>query len=455
VAKPDDYKQAPVENQRMNLAAVNRDLGHDCFYETTVTRSDWPRLQTNSEADVVVIGGGLAGLSTALELAEAGQTVCLLEAERLCGHASGRNGGQAISGYACGQAWLDHHLGLPVGQQLWQLSLRSLQLIQERIHRYNMDAHPVWSYMTVADSRPKAQALRQEQAYMLKHHGHQMHWAQGAELKQHIGSSRYLAGLLDPVSGHLNPLRYGLGLAQAAAATGVRLHEHSPALSMEKVGQDWLVRTAHAEVRAGQVVLAGNSGLLWQSHQLAKRLHARIMPVGTYIIATEPLSSSQAEQLLPSNAAVCDNNFVLDYFRLSNERRLLFGGRVSYTAATPAKLTQTMRQRMLTVFPQLDDIRIDHTWGGFVDISRERAPDWGQLAPGVFYMQGFSGHGLAATTLAGRVISQAIMGDPQALRLFEGIRQAPFPGGPAWRMPLLLLGTSYYRLRDWLTRFAM
>jgi gamma-glutamylputrescine oxidase len=223
---------------------------------------------------------------------------------------------------------------------------------------------------------------------------------------------------------------------------------------MEKTGQDWLVRTANAEVRARQVVLAGNCGLLWQSKQLAVRLHARIMPVGTYIIATEPLSPAQARQLLPRNAAVCDNNFGLDYFRLSEDRRMLFGGRVSYTAATPSKLTQTMRQRMLTVFPDLASARIDHTWGGFVDISRERAPDWGQLAPGVFYMQGFSGHGLAATTLAARVVSQAILGDPHALGLFEGIRQDPFPGGPAWRIPLLLLGTSYFRLRDWLYRFS-
>ena len=434
----------------MNLAAVNRDLGQDCFYESTLNRPDWPSLQNNSEADVVVVGGGLAGLSTALELAESGQRVIVLEAERLCGHASGRNGGQAISGYACGQAWLDAHLGLAAGQQLWQLSLASLQLMQERIQRFNIDCQPVWSYITVADRPRKARALREEQAYMQQHHGHQMHWVEGAELRQHIGSDQYVAGLRDPASGHLNPLRYGLGIAQAAQAAGARLHEHSPAVSMDKVGNDWVVRTAQAQVRARQVVLAGNSGLLWQSPHMATRLQARIMPVGTYIIATEALSPTQAEALLPSNAAVCDNNFVLDYFRLSAERRMLFGGRVSYTAATPSRLTHTMRQRMVKVFPSLQQARIDHTWGGFVDISSQRAPDWGQLAPGVFFMQGFSGHGLAATTLAGRVIRQALMGDRHALDLFERIRQSPFPGGAALRIPLLLLGTSYFRLRDWL-----
>lgn len=434
----------------MNLAAVNLDLGQDCFYETTVNRPAWSSLQQDSEADVVVVGGGLAGLSTALELAESGQSVILLEAERLCGHASGRNGGQAISGYACGQAWLDAHLGLAAGQQLWQLSLASVQLMQERIQRFNIDCQPVWSYLTVADRPRKARALRDDQAYMQQHHGHQMHWVEGAELRQHIASDQYVAGLRDPASGHLNPLRYGLGIAQAAQAAGARLHEHSPALSMDKVGNDWVVRTAQAQVRARQVVLAGNSGLRWQSPRLATRLHARTMPVGTYIIATEALSPSQADALLPSNAAVCDNNFVLDYFRLSGERRMLFGGRVSYTAATPSQLTHTMQKRMVRVFPSLQHTRIDHTWGGFVDISRERAPDWGQLAPGVFFMQGFSGHGLAATTLAGRVIRQALLGDRHALGLFERIRQSPFPGGAALRIPLLLLGTSYYRLRDWL-----
>ena len=434
----------------MNLAAVNRDLGQDCFYESTVNRPDWPSLQNNSEADVVVVGGGLAGLSTALELVESGQRVIVLEAERLCGHASGRNGGQAISGYACGQAWLDAHLGLAAGQQLWQLSLASLQLMQERIQRFNIDCQPVWSYITVADRPRKARALQDEQSYMQQHHGHRMDWVVGAKLRQHIGSDQYVAGLRDPASGHLNPLRYGLGIAQAAQAAGARLHEHSPAVSMDKVGNDWVVRTSQAQVRARQVVLAGNSGLLWQSPHMATRLQARIMPVGTYIIATEALSPSQAEALLPSNAAVCDNNFVLEYFRLSAERRMLFGGRVSYTAATPSRLTHTMRQRMVKVFPSLQQARIDHTWGGFVDISSQRAPDWGQLAPGVFFMQGFSGHGLAATTLAGRVIRQALMGDRHALDLFERIRQSPFPGGAALRIPLLLLGTSYFRLRDWL-----
>jgi gamma-glutamylputrescine oxidase len=435
----------------MDLADKNRDLGRDVFYETTVQRDHWPKLETDEQADVLVVGGGLAGLSCALDLAERGQSVLLLEAERLCGHATGRNGGQAITGYACGQAWLEKHLGMAQAKMLWQLSLSSMALMRERMEKYAIDCHPVWHYLTVADRPRKAQALLQESRHMQSHYGYNMRYVQKADLQQHIGSDRYVAGLLDPGSGHFNPLRYGLGIARAAAENGVRLHENSPALSMQRDGHHWLVRTDQAQVRARHVVLAGNCGMLWQSPQLAKRLHARIMPVGTYVVATEALSAPLANQLLPFRAAVCDNNFVLDYFRISEDKRMLFGGQVSYTTATPSRLTEVMRQRMVKVFPQLAHTRIDHTWGGFVDISRDRAPDWGRFADGVYHVQGFSGHGLAATTLAGRVVTQAILGDAQALSAFEGIRQSPFPGGSAWRLPLLVAGTSYFRLRDWLS----
>lgn len=435
----------------MDLEQKNRELGQDGYYETTVQRPHWPPLAHDSDADVLVIGAGLAGLSCALELAERGRDVLVLDAEQVCAQASGRNGGQAIAGFACGQPWLEQHLGLADAQRLWRLSLASLARMRERMREHAIACDPTWSYVTVADSRRKASALRQEARHMRTHYGHDMVYVEGTELRSQVNSERYVAGLLDPASGHLNPLHYGLGLARAAQHQGVRLHEHSRVLDLQRVGQHWQARTPHACVRARQVVLAANCGLLWQSPRLAPALHARIMPVGTYIIATQPLSADVVNSLLPTNAAVCDNNFVLDYFRLSADRRMLFGGRVSYTTATPTRLTATMRRRMVAVFPQLAASRIDHTWGGFVDISRQRAPDWGLLDEGVYYLQGFSGHGVAATTLAATVVSQAIAGQPQDFEVFRRIRQQAFPGGPGWRLPLLLLGTSYYRLMDWLT----
>ena len=436
----------------MNLRDKNRVLGADNVYETTVQRRACPPLLEDSEAEVLVIGGGLAGLSTALELAELGPRVMLLEAGALCSEASGRNGGQVLSGFACGAAWLQAKLGPETAQQLWALSVRSIERIRARLLTHAIDCGAVWSAITVADRPAKVRQLQAEAELLSQHFGQDAALVTGAAVRDWIDSPRYLAALPDPAAGHLNPLQYGLGLARACLHAGVRLHEHSPALRLERQGPHWWVHTAQHRVRARQVVLAGNCGRLWHSPGLWPAANARIMPVGTYLIATDPLPSDLATRLLPQRSAVCDNNFVLDYFRISPEQRLLFGGRVSYTTATPAALTASMHARMVRVFPDLATVPIAHTWGGFVDISRERAPDWASPAPGLFLLQGFSGHGLAATTLGAQVVAQAIRGDDQVLQAFARIRQAPFPGGPAWRVPLLVLGTLGLRVLDALGR---
>jgi gamma-glutamylputrescine oxidase len=437
-------------NSIMSVGTNNQELGRNNYYETTVQRPQWPRLGTGRHADVAVVGAGLAGLSCALELAEQGRSVIVLESGQVCGHASGRNGGQVIAGFACGQGALERKLGPDSAREVWDLSLLSIARMRQRIDQYAIDCHPVWSYLHVADRPHKARLLQAEAQHMNTHYGHALKYIEGAALREHLGTRRYVAGLLDPLSGHVNPLRWGLGLARAAQSMGVEIFEHSPVRHLKRSSDGWILDCEHASVRAEKVFLAGNCGLLWESPQLAQPLHARIMPVGTYIIATEPLGEDLARHILPSHAAVCDNNFVLDYFRLSADSRLLFGGRVSYTTATPMRLQESMRARMVQIFPQLSRVAVHHTWGGFVDITRERAPDWGQLEPGLFYAQGFSGHGLAATTLAGMVISQAMMGDAHHLQLFERIEQGAFPGGSAWRLPLLLLGTGYFRLKEFL-----
>ncbi len=251
--------------------------------------------------------------------------------------------------------------------------------------------------------------------------------------------------MFDPNCVHLHPLKYALGLARAALAAGVRVYEHSPALRIEP-GTSVTVVSEQGRVRAEQVVLAGNCHL----GGLAPTLRARIMPVGTYIIATAPLGEARARQLLPGDDAVSDCHFVLDYFRRSADHRLLFGGKVSYSGLPPANLKAAMRRDMLRVFPQLADVAIDSGWGGFVDITRSRAPDFGQLADNIWFAQGFSGHGVALTGLAGRLIAEAIVGQPQRLAWFQRFRHARFPGGRWLRTPALVLGMAYYRLRDWL-----
>jgi gamma-glutamylputrescine oxidase len=255
----------------------------------------------------------------------------------------------------------------------------------------------------------------------------------------------------DPRSGHLHPLRYTRALARAAAAAGVRLHEHSEVRTLEP-GATVRLRCDAGEVRARQVLLAGNVYL----GRLVPSLAARIMPVGTYIACSAVLGAARAGALIPSRAAVCDTDFVLDYFRPTADGRLLYGGRASYSTRTPRRLGEAMRRRMLATFPQLADAPIDHAWGGFVDISLNRAPDFGRLpaAAGgpanVYYLQGFSGHGLALTGLAGRLVAEAIAGDASRFDVFARLRHRAFPGGTRLRTPALVLGMLWYRLRDML-----
>ena len=199
-----------------------------------------------------------------------------------------------------------------------------------------------------------------------------------------------------------------------------------------------------SECRAAQVLLAGNVYL----QGLAPQLASRIMPVGTYIVCSEPLDPTLADALVPSRSAVCDTNFVLDYFRTTNDHRMLYGGRVSYSTVTPPNLADTMRRRMVGTFPQLAGARVEYAWGGFVDITMNRAPDFGRLADNLYYLQGFSGHGLALTGLAGRLVAEAMAGDAGRFDVFARLKHHPFPGGPLLRTPALVLGMAWYRLRD-------
>jgi gamma-glutamylputrescine oxidase len=245
----------------------------------------------------------------------------------------------------------------------------------------------------------------------------------------------------------LHPLKFGLGLAAAARALGVRIYTGSAVTQLDR-GAKVCAHTAQGQVRADYAVLAGNCMLAEYGAAVAPEITPRIMPVGTYIVATPPLGEATCRQLIPSNAAVCDNNFVLDYFRFSEDHRLLFGGRVSYSTSTPANLAQRMQARIAKVFPQLQGVPLDYVWGGFVDISMNRAPDFGRLGTNVYYLQGFSGHGVALTGLAGQLVAESIAGQAERFDVFARLRHQSFPGGALLRTPSLVLGMLYHRLRD-------
>lgn len=434
---------------RPSLLRSDTQLNTASYYEASVQRpAPQPPLRGAARADVVVVGGGYAGLSTALELAERGRRVVLLEADRVGGGASGRNGGQAIVGYACGMATLERQLGRDDARRAWQWSLEAVELIEQRVQRYGIACEWRRGYLYVADRPRKAQALRAEMDALAQDYGFATQWAQGEDVQRWLASPRYVAAAYEAISGHLHPLKYALGLARAAQQAGVVVHEGSPVRRLVHDAHGVRVLTDGGEVRADWAVVAGNCTLPEHGPGVLPSIHARIMPVGTYIVATEPLDPERAQALIPSGAAVCDNNVVLDYFRLSADHRLLFGGRVSYTTMTPPRLRATMQRRMLAVFPQLAGVRLTHLWGGFVDITMNRAPEFGRIGQRVYYLQGFSGHGVALTGWAGRCVAEAIVGHSERFDVLARLRHRPFPGGPWLRTPLLALGMAWHRLRD-------
>ena len=430
-----------------SLLDSDTSLNQKSYYEASVVRpAACAPLEGAVQADVVVVGGGFAGLSAALELAQRGMSVVLLEADRIGSGASGRNGGQAIVGYASGQGPFEAQLGAADAQRAWDFSVDAVELIERRIAALGISCDWRRGYTYVADSAKRARALREE----FEDHsarGIACDWAEGADVARFIRSPRYVAAFREHTSGHLHPLKYALGLAQAAQAAGVRIHEHSPVTGLDR-GRTLVARTARGQVTARYGVLAGNCMLPEFGPRVAPEIAPRIMPVGTYIVGTAPLDPALCERLIPGLAAVCDNNFVLDYFRFSADHRMLFGGRVSYTTMTPPDLKGVMARRMGAVFPALTDVPVEYVWGGFVDISMNRAPDFGRLGDNLYYLQGFSGHGVALTGLAGQMVAEAVAGQAGRFDLLARLKHHAFPGGPLLRTPTLALGMLWHRMKD-------
>lgn len=450
----------------MSFLDTDRDLARHSYYDATVQRpAASPALAADIECDVAIVGGGLAGLSAAIELADRGFDVVLLEARQVGWGASGRNGGQALAGLACEQDTIEAQLGLDEARRVWSMTIEALALIQQRCTRFQIDCDWRPGYLSLAVSDRKARELQAWQVRMQSLYAHETAWITPRQLPQWIASPRFHSGLHDPLSGHLHPLKYSLGLARGAAQLGVRLFENSAVTSLDAAaaaGGSVRLRTAGGSVRAAHVLLAGNVYL----QGVAPMLEPRIMPVGTYIIASKVLDAELAQSLIPSGSAVCDTNFVLDYFRVAShatpasvDHRMIYGGRVSYSTSTPMNLAASMQKRMAKTFPQLQGTGVEFAWGGFVDISMNRAPDFGRLAdrmpqgsaPGlsnVYYLQGFSGHGLALTGIAGKLVAEAIDGDASRFDTFSRLRHREFPGGKLLRTPALVAGMAYYRLKD-------
>lgn len=397
-------------------------------------------------ADVCVVGGGIAGCSTALHLAERGYKVVLLEGKRIAWGASGRSGGQAIVGYACSQDKLVSQVGRDDAKKMFDISVAANELLGELVARHRIECDLHWGHLHTAIKPRQVTDLLAYQDELAGEYGYEgTRWLDKAELGKVLNTERYIGGLRDDRSGHLHPLNYTLGLATAAEAAGVKLYEQSTVVGIEQGPVVRLRTDGGASVRANHVVLCCNA---YVDEKISRHLRNRIMPVGTYIIATEALGQSRIESLLRENVAVSDVNFVLDYFRRSEDHRMLFGGRVSYSGRDARNTADATRVRMLNVFPSLADAAIEYAWGGFVDITMNRAPDFGRLAPNVYYLQGFSGHGIALTGMAGKLVAETVAGQAERFDLFTKIRHHDFPGGRTFRMPALVLAMLWFRLKD-------
>lgn len=404
----------------------------------------FPTLKGSHVADVCIVGSGITGATAALELTNKGYSVIVLEANRVGWGASGRSGGQAIFGWASEQHTLEKLVGESDAKKLWELSIEALALTKNNIKKYNIDCDWRDGMVHLGMKSRHDKELKEWYANLTERYQYDsLELWDKEQVRENIDSDKYTSGMLDRNSGHLHPLNYTLGLTNAAQAAGAQFFEESAVIKIEH-GDPATLFTKHGEVKANHVILACNAYM----EGLESSLENKVMPVGTYICATEPLEEDLTNKLMKNRIAASDINFVLDYFRCSGDNRMLFGGRVSYSGVAPFNLEKAMRNRMVSIFPQLTNAKIDYAWGGNVAITMNRAPHFGRLKPNVYFAQGFSGHGIAVTGLAGTLMAECVAATSERFAIFDKVPHMSFPGGRLLRTPALVLAMSYYRVRD-------
>ncbi|MBM3112788.1 FAD-binding oxidoreductase [Pseudomonas sp. P66] len=403
-----------------------------------------PTLQEGLDTEVLIIGAGFSGLHTALRLALAGKRVTLLEASRVAWAASGRNGGQALLGWSCDMQPLEKTLGVEHARRLWQSMCWAASEMRDlpQRHGFDVDYRPGSLWTAVLPRR--VEMLREAQREAAEKWGYdKLQVIEREALPEWIDSPRYQAALYDPQGAHLNPLKLAQGLAGAFEAAGGRLFEQTRVLDYRETSNGFVARTEHGEVRSDVLVLACNAYI----DKLDRQLSRRLLPVGSYQVATAPLDPALAHSLLPRNSCVIDNQFVPDYFRLTPDHRLLFGGGCTYLGGIPKDVAAATRPVLERAFPQLREVAIDYAWGGHLDCSLRRTPDIGRTGQR-YWLQGFSGHGVLPTLAGARAVSDAILGDNQLLALYQAIDNGHFPGGDRLAAPLEAAAKAWYRLRD-------
>lgn len=401
-----------------------------------------PQLKGDVNTDVCVIGAGFSGISSALTLAERGFDVCVLEANQVGWGASGRNGGQMIGGIS-GESRMLQEYGKDWADTLWEMRWAGHEIIRERVRKYDIQCDLKAGYLDVALKGRHLRAMEADHEELVARNfpfEHQLLSAE--ETRQLIGTGRYIGAHLNMGNGHLHPLNLCLGEARAASELGVRIFENSAAEQIDHAARA-KVTTAKGSIQADFVVVAGNAYQLFEP-----ALRSRFFPVRSYIMATEPLSSEQVADVNPRDLAVCDPNFVLEYFRLSADKRLLFGGRCRGYHEDPAEIERQLRPRMQRVFPQLTGIKADYAWGGTIAVPVNRVPQMGRLANNVFYTNAYSGHGVNVTHLAGEIMADVIGGVAERFDFFAQIPSMRIPGVTRFGQNMVSLGMTYYALKD-------
>ncbi|MHA6476738.1 NAD(P)/FAD-dependent oxidoreductase [Stutzerimonas sp. KH-1] len=414
------------------------------YYAATANMTkERPTLQEAKQTDVCVIGAGYTGLSTALFLLEKGFSVTVLEAAKVGFGASGRNGGQIVNSYSRDLDSIERSVDSSAAKLIGQMAFEGGRIIRERVARYNIQCDLKDGGVFAALSQKQMHHLEAQKALWERYGYHQLELLDEQGIKRVVASDRYIGGMLDKQGGHIHPLNLALGEAAAVESLGGVVYENSPAVRIER-GEQPLIHTPTGDVRAKFVVVAGNAYL----GDLIPELAAKSMPCGTQVIATEPLDEELARSLLPQDYCVEDCNYLLDYYRLSADKRLIYGGGVVYGARDPADIESIIHPKMLKTFPQLAKVRIDYAWTGNFLLTLSRLPQVGRLGNNIYYSQGCSGHGVTYTHVAGKVIAEALSGQAERFDAFASLPHYPFPGGQRFQAPLSALGALYYSLRD-------
>jgi len=414
------------------------------YYAATVNEvTDYPVLEGSISADICIVGAGFTGVATALTLAERGYSVVLLEANRVGWGASGRNGGQLINGIS-GLSKVQKQYGDGIADMLWDLRWRGNDIVHERVAKYNIECDLKNGFAETALKPRHLQDLEEfAEELQRRNFPHKWEMWDREETRNKLGTDAFIGGMVCYRDGHLHPLNLCIGEARAAHELGTRIFEQSPVTGIEH-GQRPKVRTAQGCVEADAVVLAGNAYHLLEPRHLSNL----VFPAGSYIIGTEPLSAEMVQEINPLDVAVCDLNEVVDYYRLSADKRMLYGGRCNYSGREPASIKASVLPRMLKIYPQLKNVRIDYEWGGMIGIVLNRIPALGRINKNVYYCQGYSGHGVNATHIMGELVADAIGGTLEKFDLFANIKHHRIPGSQWIGNQMVALGMLYYRLRD-------